>query len=47
MIEQVLRCFGRLALCQIVRTGYELMPPGQDLARHERLIFAFLVYPES
>jgi len=39
MIQQVLRCFGRLALCQIVRARHKLMPVGQDSARHERRIF--------
>ena len=42
MVEQVLRCFGRLALCEIDRARYKLMPVGQDSARDERRIFELL-----
>src|SRR6266849_7515944 len=42
MFEQVLGFLGRLALCQIDRACYKLMPVGQDSARDERRILELL-----
>lgn len=46
MVQELLWCFGRFALCQIVRASDELMPIGEDLASHERRILELWVNPE-
>src|SRR6266853_3503431 len=46
MIEQLMRRFGRFALCQIDRARYKLMPISQDPASDEGGIFELWVDPE-